>query len=161
MRRLIALAAVSLTTVLTLSGCMYQAATGSISGLSMQGTVTGWPIGSGTFTATLGFTESPPLGSCVPATVTVQLTDTAGNTVSKQETGQLCAPPQLVAGASFVFTGDYVITGGTGPYEGATGTGFSTADFIISQGPHGFPILLGFRATEIGTFETAGTGSAA
>jgi hypothetical protein len=139
---------------------MYETATGSVNGTSLQGTVTGWPIGSGTFAATIGFGTPPPLGACVPATITVVLTDTAGNSLNKQETGQLCAPSQIVVGASFVFTGDYVITGGTGSYEGATGSGFSTVELVIGQGGHGFPTLVGFRATEIGTFQTAATGSA-
>jgi hypothetical protein len=159
-RRFIALAVVSLALLLTLSGCMYQAGTGSVNGSTLQGTVTGWPIGSGTFAATISFGTPPELGLCVPATISVVLTDTAGNNVNKQETGNLCAPSQIVVGASYVFTGDYVVTGGTGPYQGATGSGFSTIDLVIGQGGHGIPTLVGFRATEIGTFQTAGAGSA-
>ncbi len=108
-----------------------------------SGQVTGTPI-TGTISGTeTNFGNQDPQTGCFASTVDVTLTDASGNTLTKSETGTLCpvfsspgAPlPDLeTVGRTTRFTGTYTITGGTGIYAGATGSGTSTIDFVF-----GFP----------------------
>lgn len=149
MRRFIAVTAVSLAALLTLSGCMWQTASGTAFGGSLSGTVTGWPI-TGTYQATVTMTGPFDAFQCAPVTLSVLLTDAAGNTLQKQEIGRLCQ----IEGDLFRFTGQYTITGGTGLYEGATGSGIATMEAVFG------PRASGFSAQEIGTFQVPGIASA-
>jgi hypothetical protein len=149
LRRSILVAVAALATVLTLSGCMWQTASGTSFGGSLSGTVTGWPI-TGTYQATVTVTGPFDSFQCAPVTVSVLLTDAAGNTLQKQETGRLCQ----IEGDLFSFSGQYTITGGTGLYEGATGRGIATMEAVFG------PRASGFSAQEIGTFQVPGTSSA-
>ena len=102
------------------SGCTIQSA----------GTITGSPIVAGTFTSTLTifYTQNtvgqPGYAFCAPASGTATLVDGANsaNTITKNEAGQVCAS-SFGSGGSYTFIGNYTITGGTGIYSGATGTG--------------------------------------
>src|SRR5215208_3731989 len=128
MRRLIAVSAVSLTTVLTLSGCMWQTASGNGFLSQLSGPVTGFPI-TGAYQANITGTPET-FGTCGTFSFAVTMTDSAGNTVTKNETGTGCP---LISGGplptpfdfTYSLTGTYNVTGGTGIYAGATGTGTS------------------------------------
>lgn len=101
-------------------GCTIQSA----------GTVTGTPITAGTFTSTLTifYTQytigNPGYAFCAPASGSTTLVDGANsaNTISKDETGQVCAS-SFGSDGSYTFIGTYTISGGTGIYSGATGSG--------------------------------------
>lgn len=153
MRRFIVVAAVSLATVLTLSGCMWQFASGSGSlppGTPfISGTVVGTPI-TGTYTAVITGSGPSADPNCNYLSLLVTLTDTAGNTVTKQETLQSCG------GNPALYTGQYTVTGGTGIYQGATGSGTSAIQFTFSGRLGPFT----FTAQQIGTFEVPATTSA-
>jgi hypothetical protein len=60
---------------------------------------------------------------CAPAAGTVHIVSnsTPGDSIDKTEQGQVCADTS--AGASHTFTGTYTITGGSGRFSGATGSG--------------------------------------
>ena len=60
---------------------------------------------------------------CAPAAGTVHIasTTTPGDSIDKTEQGQVCAGTGT--GASHTFTGTYTITGGSGRFTGATGSG--------------------------------------
>jgi hypothetical protein len=102
------------------SGCTIQSA----------GTITGSPITAGTFTSTLTIlytqftTGNPNFAFCAPASGSATLVDGANsaNTITKAETGQVCAS-SFGSGGSYTFMGNYTITGGTGIYSGASGSG--------------------------------------
>jgi hypothetical protein len=98
--------------------------------ITSAGTITGTPITAGTFTSTLTiyYTQftvgNPGYAFCAPASGSATLVDGANSadTISKDETGQVCAS-SFGSGGSYTFIGNYTITGGTGAYSGATGTG--------------------------------------
>jgi hypothetical protein len=98
--------------------------------ITSAGTITGTPITAGTFTSTLTIyytqytTGNPDYAFCAPAMGSATLVDSANsaNTISKDESGQICASSSGTGG-SYTFIGNYTITGGTGAYSGATGSG--------------------------------------
>lgn len=155
MPRSIAVTAVSAGLLLTLSGCMFQFASGSGSWPPgtpfISGTVTGTPI-TGSYTAVITG-GGPSTDQCSNLSLLVTLTDAAGNTVTKEETGLWCT----TGGAGAQFTGQYTVTGGTGIYQGATGSGTSTIQFNLTT--RFGPIM--FTSQEIGSFQVPGTASAA
>ena len=110
--------------------------------VGFAGTVTGTPIAAGTFSSTLTifytqFTPGPsPFAFCAPASGSATLVDGANsaNTISKDESGQVCAS-SFNSGGSYTFTGTYTITGGTGIYSGATGTGTVNSFEAVQGGP--------------------------
>lgn len=98
--------------------------------ITSAGTITGTPITTGTFSSTLTiyYTQytvgNPDYAFCAPASGSATLVDGAdpANTISKDESGQICAS-SFGSGGSYTFIGNYTITGGTGAYSGATGSG--------------------------------------
>jgi hypothetical protein len=98
--------------------------------IGSAGTVIGTPITAGTFTSTLTiyYTQftvgNPGFAFCAPASGSATLVDgtNTANTISKAESGQVCAS-SFGSDGSYTFIGNYTITGGTGIYSGATGTG--------------------------------------
>ncbi|MHB8397925.1 MAG: hypothetical protein ACYDCI_03220 [Candidatus Limnocylindrales bacterium] len=70
-----------------------------------------------------------PTTYCAPATGTVTITSNvdSADQIYKSESGQVCGG--TAAGASHTFSGTYRITGGSGRFHGATGSGaVQTAD---------------------------------
>ena len=126
------------------SGCTIESA----------GTITGTPIAVGTFTSTLTIyytqynTNNPNYAFCAPANGSATLVDgtNAANTITKDESGQLCAS-SFGSGGSYSFIGSYTITGGTGVYSGATGSG-TVSTFQPTQASP-------FTSSENGTIDTA------
>jgi hypothetical protein len=107
-------------------GCQF---TGSCTE-SIAGTVNGTPIHQGTYNGTLTIdygeaTSNGQGGFCAPAAGPVTLTDSQdpGNSITKQETGQVCEVGATGPNVPHSFSGTWAITGGTGEYSGATGSG--------------------------------------
>lgn len=73
------------------------------------------PLGKVTFTRTAVYQPGGP-DSCGPAKTQGVLTTASGDTISFSATGTFCRATQTA-------TYTYKITGGTGAYKGATGTG--------------------------------------
>jgi hypothetical protein len=92
-----------------------------------------------------------PTTYCAPASGTVTITSTAKATdqIFKTEQGTVCAGTGT--GASHTFSGTYVITGGSGQFAGATGSGTAA-----SQDNGGATIT---SATENGTISYRGAKS--
>lgn len=110
---------------------------GGPSGLSVFGSVSGYPV-TGPMSAEYSISSGSPgegdcLGTSFPTTATVTLGAGADSLV-KTETGTFCASSFGVA----TFTGTYVIDGAdsTGIYRGASGSGTTTASFL-PFGPFG------------------------
>lgn len=99
-----------------------------------QGTATvtaGSTTFSATFTAstTVDYSQAQLSGTsyCAPASGTVTITSVTNSSdqIFKTEQGTVCAGTQ--AGAPHTFTGTYVITGGSGQFAGASGSGTATS----------------------------------
>jgi hypothetical protein len=126
------------------SGCTIQSA----------GTITGTPIAEGTFTSTLTifYTQftvgNPGYAFCAPANGTATLVDgvSPDNTITKSEDGQVCAS-SFGSDGSYTFIGNFEITGGTGIYSGATGTGTVNTFQPTQTSP--------FTGSEDGTIDTS------
>ena len=116
----------------------------------MHGTVTGTPI-NGTYEGLLTFSQQhDPSTNCSPGTtLNVTLSDAAGS-ISKTETGTFCdTSGETFPQGTAIITGTYTITGGTGAYEGATGSGSVTTRLA---GPIG-GYWQTWTSEEEGTFE--------
>jgi hypothetical protein len=134
------------------SGCQFDP-----SGCTVQsaGTIIGTPIAQGTFTSTLTIlytqfnTGNPAYAFCAPASGSATLTDGANsdNTITKDESGQLCAS-SFGSNGSYTFIGTYNITGGAGVYSGATGSGTVDTFQPTQTSP--------FTSSEDGTITTTG-----
>ncbi len=126
------------------AGCTIQSA----------GTITGTPIAQGTFTSTLTIfytqytTGHPGYAFCAPANGNATLVDATNpdNTITKDEGGQVCAS-SFGSGGSYTFIGNYNITGGTGIYSGAAGTGTVNTFQPTQTSP--------FTGSEDGTIDTS------
>lgn len=92
--------------------------------------------------------EQSELRVRAPANGSATLVDgtNAANTITKDESGQLCAS-SFGSGGSYSFIGSYTITGGTGVYSGATGSG-TVSTFQPTQASP-------FTSSENGTIDTA------
>jgi hypothetical protein len=147
MRRLIVVAAVSISG-LAFSGCLLEVGSVQVSAngcgprpsptctLSISGGVVGTPV-TGNFSGSLPFNlfGTPTLQG------PVTLTDFNGS-VSQTITADI-TPDGSIAGT-------YIITGGTGAYAGATGTGT-----VTFTGP--LDVSLPWTIVEVGTFELPGS----
>jgi len=109
-------------------------------GVLLEGGVIGTPV-TGQYRALCGITGVD--GSCEIGSGSATFTDSAGNTVTTQEWERLCPGGWL---------GNYTITGGTGIYQGATGSGTTTWQLIFGGA---FPVT--FTAQYVGSFEVPGT----
>ena len=96
-----------------------------------EGTITGTPIVAGTFRAVSTTDTSGPLRPtsdptifCADFVSDVTLTDPAtGSTILKRDVGETCGPFRPSLDNTYRASGTYTIIGGTGVYEGATGSG--------------------------------------
>jgi hypothetical protein len=121
--------------------------------ITSAGTISGTPIALGTFTSTLTifytqYTPGPaPYAFCAPANGNATLVDGANpaNTITKNESGQVCAS-SFGSDGSYSFIGSYTITGGTGIYSGASGTGTVNTFQSTQSSP--------FTGSEDGTINT-------
>jgi adhesin HecA-like repeat protein len=104
--------------------------------LNASGKITGFF--GGTFTSSFTFdlasaTPNGPSSFCYSATGTVTLTLPGLGTLTKQETGKVCEVGPTGANVPHTFTGTFTISGGTGVFSNATGSG--TANFSQQPGP--------------------------
>jgi hypothetical protein len=162
MRTFIASVAVSLAAAVGLSGCMWEVGGGTATGMgggpggpaiSLSGFVVGTPI-TGSLQGTFLLSGFPDADLCLPMAGTITLSGLLGS-VTKQETGRLCNVAPGSVGQP-ILTGQYTVTGSTGIYAGATGTGSTTFRF------QNFGVAgASFSVEEIGTFEVPGMASAA
>jgi hypothetical protein len=134
------------------TGCQFTAAGCTV---TSTGTVTGAFGGtySSTFTILWQTTGAPnpnaPGGFCADATGDVTLTFPGLGTLTKHEVGKVCETTATGANVPHSFTGTFTVTGGTGVFNGATGSG--TASW--SQQP-GATSAQGGAVTGSETFET-------
>lgn len=102
--------------------------------VSASGTSTGTPIGGdwilrldiGGPTSQNGSTTSPQ-GVCIPGAGAGTITETGGDTLSFNAVGTVCE--EGVSSGPYVFIGTYRITGGTGRFAAAIGTGSASAAY--------------------------------
>jgi hypothetical protein len=135
--------------VLSDAGAVSGAGAGT---LSSSGKITGFF--GGTFTASFTFdlasaTPNGPSSFCYSATGTVSLTLPGLGTLTKQETGKVCEVGPTGANVPHTFTGRFTISGGTGVFSSATGSG--TANFSQQPGP---TTAQGGAVTGTETFDT-------
>jgi hypothetical protein len=94
-------------------------------------TVHGTHIGKGTFS---GFSTVSGLGTCgvsgAPFVSTATLTAANGDTINLTASGTVCMAPS----GTVVATATYTITGGTGRFSTATGSGTTRTDSDFSSG---------------------------
>jgi adhesin HecA-like repeat protein len=119
--------------VLNNAGTVSSAGAGT---LTASGKITGFF--GGTFTASFTFdlasaTPNGPNSFCYSATGTVTLTLPGLGTLTKQETGKVCEVGPTGANVPHTFTGTFTISGGTGVFSSAIGSG--TANFSQQPGP--------------------------
>lgn len=119
--------------VLSHAGTVSGAGAGS---LSSSGKITGFF--GGTFTASFAFdlasaTPNGPSSFCYSATGTVSLTLPGLGTLTKQESGKVCEVGPTGANVPHTFRGTLTISGGTGMFSNASGSG--TANFSQQPGP--------------------------
>ena len=65
-------------------------------------------------------------GYCAPASGPSTITAANGDTLTLQNTGAVCEVGATGSSVPHTFTGTYTITGGTGRFQGATGSGTET-----------------------------------
>ena len=93
------------------------------------GNVSGSPISNGEFIAILFVNcGGPSSGPCLDAFGFLLMGDSLGE-IEKEETGKVCSNP-----SSFTFAGSYSISGGTGAYAGAQGSGTFSKRFVCDLG---------------------------
>ena len=99
---------------------------GSSCGETASGKFAGTRIGSGSFDATLNFSNANPIdngsgGSCYGASGTITITAANGDTVTLGNVGLFC---EVGSGsAPTTFNGSYIIESGTGRFSRSTGVG--------------------------------------
>ena len=131
------------------SGCQF-----SVSGctLSSSGNLTGVVGGTYTSTLTIMWTQATSNGQggfCAPASGQTTLTLPGLGTITKQETGQVCEVGVTGTNVAHTFSGTFTVSGGTGLFSNATGSGTAT----FSQSP-GASSALGGAITASETFTT-------
>lgn len=97
--------------------------------LSSSGTLTGVVGGTFTSTFTIMWTQATPNGQggfCAPATGQTTLTLPGLGTISKTETGTVCEVGPTGPNVAHTFTGTFTVTGGTGLFNNAIGSGTAT-----------------------------------
>jgi hypothetical protein len=97
--------------------------------LASTGNLTGIVGGTYTSTFTIMWTQATPNGQggfCAPAAGDTTLTLPGLGTMTKHETGQVCEVGATGANVAHTFTGTLAVTGGTGFFAGATGSGTAT-----------------------------------
>jgi len=109
-------------------GCQFTPA-----GCTVQtsGTATSSHLGTGPYTTTLTvlWSQATPNGDggyCAPATGPSTLTAANGDQLDLQNTGTVCEVGPTGNNAPHTFTGTYTITGGTGRFTRASGSGSLT-----------------------------------
>lgn len=127
----------------TLGGCTVQSG----------GTITGTPIQQGTYSSTLtvdwaSATSNGQGGFCAPASGTATLFGPNG-TITKDESGTVCEVGPTGINVEHTFQGTYTITGGTGAYAGATGSGT-----VSSDEQAGAPGVALITSSEVGSIDT-------
>jgi hypothetical protein len=107
-------------------GCQLQT-TGCT--LTSSGNLTGIVGGTYGSTLTIMWTQATPNGQggfCAPAAGDTTLTLPGLGTITKHETGQVCEIGATGVNVAHAFTGTFTVTGGTGFFAGATGSGTAT-----------------------------------
>lgn len=102
----------------TLAGCTVQT----------NGTATSTHLGSGPYVSSLtvdwaGAYSNGAGGFCAPASGTSTLTAANGDTLTLSNTGTVCEVGATGANVPHTFKGNFTITGGTGRFAGAGGSG--------------------------------------
>ncbi|HEX6702114.1 MAG TPA: hypothetical protein VF101_15405 [Gaiellaceae bacterium] len=92
-----------------------------------EGSVSGSPISSGVFLHVVAWDCTSP-GPCIGAMGFVELGDSSGEIV-KEETGSVCVQVGAT-GTTLRFRGSYTILAGYDAYDGASGSGSSSATFV-------------------------------
>src|SRR5207248_6014136 len=103
--------------------------------LTSSGTLTGVAGGTFTSTFTILWMQASPNGQggfCAPATGHTTLTLPGLGTITKNETGTVCEVGPTGLNVPHTFTGTFTVTGGTGVFNNASGSG--TATFTQQQG---------------------------
>jgi len=114
------------------AGCQFTAAGCT---LTSSGTLTGVVGGTFTSTFTILWMQASPNGQggfCAPATGHTTLTLPGLGTITKNETGTVCEVGPTGLNVPHTFTGTFTVTGGTGVFNNASGSG--TATFTQQQG---------------------------
>lgn len=116
-----------------------------------SGQMAGTPILSGTFIVRID-TGSPASfnvnqGICLPAAWRGRLTDAGGDTIDFTHAGWICE--EGVAGSPFLYAGTFRITGGTGRYASAAGTGSVSVTFIRGAGTASLPTGTGTSSVHL------------
>jgi hypothetical protein len=104
---------------LTVAGCT----------LSSSGTLTGVVGGTFASTFTILWTQATSNGQggfCAPAAGDTTLTLPGLGTIMKHETGKVCEVGATGPNVAHTFTGTFTVTGGTGIFNNATGSGTAT-----------------------------------
>jgi serine/threonine protein kinase len=101
--------------------------TGTQEGVNFHGTQTGPPLGTAQFSGTYGLAQQPPpcsTGPGTPFTFSSQVIASNGDVLRLTTSATSCVTGINALGYnSFVSTGVWTITGGTGKFRNATGTG--------------------------------------
>jgi hypothetical protein len=97
-------------------------------GLFSTGSVSGSPISNGEFVSLLSFDCASASGNCIATSGEVDMADSRGDEIVKDESGTLCTTVRSDS-VRIVFRGEYTIVDGFGAYSGTTGTGASTKTF--------------------------------
>jgi hypothetical protein len=132
-------------------GCQFTSAGCTV---SSGGTITGTPIQQGTYTSTLTIdyasaSSNGQGGFCAPASGTATLFGPNGS-ITKNESGTVCEVGPTGNNVEHTFNGTYTITGGTGAYAGASGSGSVTSDQAA-----GDPLVAPITSSEVGSIDTA------
>jgi hypothetical protein len=105
-----------------------------------QGTATGSPICSGSFTATYGIPSQPPScgpGPGVPFQTSINLAAANGDTLNESGSGTTCQSGTRTVGDfdlfTFDYSGTYTITTGTGCFADATGSGKISGQVVFNS----------------------------
>jgi hypothetical protein len=108
---------------------------------SFSGTVTGTRIGRGTFSGVSKVVVLPPpqCGTApgAPASGSNTLTAANGDTLRYSFSGTVCQSAATSASTTYKLTATYTITGGTGRFTDASGTGaaLATITLFVNTGP--------------------------
>jgi len=108
------------------AGCQFTVAGCT---LSSTGTLTGVVGGTYTSTFTILWLQAASNGQggfCAPATGQTTLNLPGLGTITKNETGTVCEVGATGSNVAHTFTGTFTVTGGTGLFNSATGSGTAT-----------------------------------